>query len=132
MKQQVYVYGCIGATIVLNGKAKNIVMDKCKKTQLVFDSAVSSIETVNCQRIKIQIKGTVPSVAIDKTDGCQVFLSKEAMSTQFVTSKSSEMNVSFPGPDGEMLETPIPEQFIHSVIPETGKVSSGVSELYSS
>ena len=131
MKQQVYIYGCIGATIVLNGKAKSIVLDRCKKTQLVFESAVSSIETVNCQRIKVQVKGTVPSIAIDKTDGCLVYLSKEAMGAQFVTSKSSEMNVAYPGPNDEMLETPIPEQFVHKVDLASGKVTSDVSELYS-
>jgi len=134
IKQQVYIYGCIGATIVINGKAKNIILDKCKKTQVVLESVVSSVETVNCQRVKIQIKGTCPSVAIDKTDGCTIYLSKEAMGAQLITSKSSEMNVSFPNPKipDEMLETCIPEQFVHSVVPETGKVSSDVSELYAS
>ncbi|RAW35778.1 hypothetical protein PC110_g7905 [Phytophthora cactorum] len=70
MKQQVYIFGCEGATILLEGKAKNIVLDSCKKTKLVFDNAVSSIEIVNCKGVQVQCKGVVPSVAIDKTDGC--------------------------------------------------------------
>ncbi|KAG3161329.1 hypothetical protein PI124_g7123 [Phytophthora idaei] len=96
MKQQVYIFGCEGATILLEGKAKNIVLDSCKKTKLVFDNAVSSIEIVNCKSVQVQCKGVVPSVAIDKTDGCLVYISWEGREVQFVTSKSSEMNVAFP------------------------------------
>ncbi|KAG2986400.1 hypothetical protein PC118_g7831 [Phytophthora cactorum] len=70
MKQQVYIFGCEGATILLEGKAKNIVLDSFKKTKLVFDNAVSSIEIVNYKGVQVQCKGVVPSVAIDKTDGC--------------------------------------------------------------
>ncbi|KAG3197249.1 hypothetical protein PC128_g6975 [Phytophthora cactorum] len=70
MKQQVYIFGCEGTTILLEGKAKNIVLDSFKKTKLVFDNAVSSIEIVNYKGVQVQCKGVVPSVAIDKTDGC--------------------------------------------------------------
>ena len=75
----------------------------------------------------------VTSAAIDKTDGCLVYLSKEAMGAQFVTSKSSEMNVAYPGPNDEMLETPIPEQFVHNVILNGDKprMSAEISDLYS-
>lgn len=131
MKQQVYIYGCENATIVLEGKCKTIAIDKCAKTQVVFDSAVSACELVNCRSMKVQCKGQVPSVAIDKTDGCVVYLSEEAKGAQIVTSKSSEMNVSFPkaGTD-EWMEVPIPEQFVNKIQPD-GTLTSEVSELYS-
>jgi adenylyl cyclase-associated protein len=51
---------------------------------------------VNCNSVEAQVLGRVPSIAIDKTSGCQVFLSKDSLETEIVTSKSSEMNVSFP------------------------------------
>ncbi|KAG2945396.1 hypothetical protein PC117_g8486 [Phytophthora cactorum] len=91
MKQQVYIFGCEGATILLEGKAKNIVLDSFKKTKLVFDNAVSSIEIVNYKGVQVQCKGV------------------------FVTSKSSEMNVAFPQGAGsdDYVEKPIPEQFVH-------------------
>lgn len=47
------------------------------------------------------MKNVVPSVAIDKTDGCQIFLSFVSRSTQIVTSKCSELNVSFPQSEAE-------------------------------
>ncbi|KAG7375805.1 F-actin-capping protein subunit alpha [Phytophthora boehmeriae] len=132
MRQQVYIYGCEGATILLEGKAKNIVFDSCKKTKLIFDRAVSSIEIVNCKGVQVQCKGVVPSVAIDKTDGCLVYISWEGRDVQFVTSKSSEMNVAFPeGADSDnYVEKPIPEQFVHKIMDDLS-ISSDVSDLYS-
>ncbi|TYZ69022.1 hypothetical protein PybrP1_006506 [[Pythium] brassicae (nom. inval.)] len=131
MKQQVYVFGCENATIVLEGKAKNIVLDSCKKTKLVFDDAVSSVEIVNSKNVQVQSKGRVPSVAIDKTDGCLVYVSWEGRDVQFVTSKSSEMNVAFPAGPGsdEYVEKPIPEQFVHRITADDA-ISSDVSDLY--
>ncbi|KUF83190.1 Adenylyl cyclase-associated protein [Phytophthora nicotianae] len=132
MKQQVYIFGCEGATILLEGKAKNIVFDSCKKTKLIFDNAVSSIEIVNCKGVQVQCKGVVPSVAIDKTDGCLVYISWEGREVQFVTSKSSEMNVAFPQGAGsdDYVEKPIPEQFVHKITDDLS-ISSDVSSLYS-
>ncbi|KAE8885344.1 hypothetical protein PF005_g10005 [Phytophthora fragariae] len=132
MRQQVYIFGCEGATILLEGKAKNIVFDSCKKTKLIFDNAVSSIEIVNCKGVQVQCKGVVPSVAIDKTDGCLVYISWEGREVQFVTSKSSEMNVAFPEGAGsdDYVEKPIPEQFMHKIMGDL-TISSDVSDLYS-
>lgn len=131
MKQQVYIFGCENATIILEGKAKNIIFDSCKKTKLIFDDAVSSIEIVNSKNVQVQSKGRVPSVAIDKTDGCLVYISWEGRDVQFVTSKSSEMNVAFPSGPGsdEYVEKPIPEQFVHRITAEL-TISSDVSDLY--
>lgn len=68
---------------------------------------------------------------MDKTDGCVVFLCATAKEAQIVTSKCSEINVSFPNgdtDDAEWVELPIPEQFVHALV--DGKVKSNVSDLY--
>lgn len=73
-----------------------------------------------------------PSVAIDKTDGIVVGLAWPCRDAQIVTSKSSEMNVTFPvseAEDADWVELPIPEQFV-TKIGKDGKLSSSVSELY--
>ncbi|KAJ0395682.1 hypothetical protein P43SY_002475 [Pythium insidiosum] len=131
MKQQVYIFGCDNSTIILEGKAKSIVLDNCKKAKLLFDDAVSSIEIVNCKNAQVQCKGKVPSVAIDKSDGVLVYVSWEGRDAQFVTSKSSEMNVAFPAGENsdELIERPIPEQFVHKIQVD-GNLSSDVSDLY--
>lgn len=55
--------------------------------QVLLDDAISSVELVNCQRMQVQVRGSVPSVAVDKTDGFLCYLGKDGMETTFVTSK---------------------------------------------
>lgn len=129
-KQQVYMYNCEDITVQLKGekKVKSIIMDKCRRVNMVFDTCISACEMVNSQKIQCQVTGVCPSFSIDKTIGCLVYLSKESLATtSFVTSQSSEMNVSFP--DGEeQKELPIPEQFVHKLV--DGSLTSEVSDLY--
>jgi len=108
--QSVYVYKCEGSTLKIEGKVNNLVLDGCKKTAVVFDDVVSSCEFINCQSVQMQVLGKVPTISIEKTDGCQMFLSKDSLKTEIITAKSSEMNVMIPTGD-EFVEQPVPEQF---------------------
>lgn len=129
--QEVYIYNCHNATIIVAGKIKAMQIDSCKRSQIVWESTVSAVEVVNCQRIKVQVKGSLPSIALDKTDGAVVYLSHESKGTQIITSKCSELNVSFPSSeaeDADWLEQCIPEQFQSHII--DGKVVTTVSDLY--
>ncbi|GMH99701.1 hypothetical protein TrVE_jg347 [Triparma verrucosa] len=131
-KQQVYIYKCEGATIDIKGKCKGVVVDTCTKSNVLCDSIISCLEAVNGKRLKLQIRGICPSVAIDKTDGCLTYLSKDTAGvTTFVTSKSSEMNVSWPDENDDYQEKAIPEQFQHKLDVGTGTISSDISDLYS-
>lgn len=53
----------------------------------------------------MQVMGKVPTISINKTDGCHVYLSKDSLSCEIVSAKSSEMNVLVPGKDGEFVST---------------------------
>ena len=129
-KQQVYMYDCEDITVELKGekKVKSIIMDTCRRVNVVFDSCISACEIVNSQKIQCQTTGVCPTFSIDKTIGCLIYLSKETLGiTSFVTSQSGEMNVSYP--DGvEHKEVPIPEQFVHKIV--CGNLTSEVSDLY--
>mmetsp|Transcript_24807 Transcript_24807/g.47509 ORF Transcript_24807/g.47509 Transcript_24807/m.47509 type:complete len:492 (+) Transcript_24807:177-1652(+) len=128
-KQQVYIYKCQNVTIQITGKLKSVVLDSCTKCGVVFDAAISACEVVNCKSVQVQATNVCPSFSIDKTDGIVVYLTNEAIATSsFVTSKSSEMNVSWPDDKGEIKEAPIPEQFMHKFV--NGKMTSQVSDLY--
>ena len=43
--------------------------------------------------------GKVPTISIDKTEGCQMYLSKFSMATEIITDKSSAINVLIPKGD---------------------------------
>lgn len=111
MKHTIYVYKCTNSTIIVEGKVNSIVLDQCNKVGLQFTSVVSLVEFINCKSMKAQVIDRVPTVQIEKTDGCHIYLSSNSLDTEFITSKSSEMSVNLPIEDGEYKEYPIPEQF---------------------
>jgi len=123
--QSVYVYKCEGSTIKISGKCNNIILDSCKKTAVVFDSVVSSCEFINCQSVQMQVLGSVPTISVDKTDGCQMYLSKDSVQAEIVTAKSSEMNVLIPQGE-DFVEQAIPEQF--KTVIKAGKLSTAATE----
>ncbi|XP_001947404.1 adenylyl cyclase-associated protein 1 [Acyrthosiphon pisum] len=118
MNNVVYIFKCVNSTITVKNKINSIVMDSCKKSSVVFESLVSSAEFINCQSVQMQVLGKVPTITIDKTDGCQMYLSKDSLTTEIVTSKSSELNVMVPKADGDYSEYPIPEQFKTTIGPK--------------
>jgi len=113
-KQTAYIYACTGSTIQVRGKLNAVTLDQCTKTALVFENVVASCEIVNSKSVQVQCTGIVPTVAIDKVDGCQLYLSKESLGASVLTAKSSEVNVVTPGAteEDDFLEAAIPEQFI--------------------
>ncbi|XP_066250754.1 adenylyl cyclase-associated protein 1 isoform X2 [Euwallacea similis] len=117
MNNVVYVFKCENSTVQVKGKINSITLDSCKKTSIVFDNLVSSIEFINCQSVQMQVLGKVPTVSIDKTDGCQVYLSKDSLGVEMIYSKSSEMNVMVPKGD-DYVEHAIPEQFKTIITPK--------------
>jgi adenylyl cyclase-associated protein len=87
-------------------QVKGVRIDTCRDTTVVVDACLSGVEVVNSKKLKIQVKKQLPSVAIDKTDGIVVGLAWDSRSAQIVTSKSSEMNVTFPVSEVGVLSLP--------------------------
>ncbi|VIO88131.1 Uncharacterized protein BM_BM17986 [Brugia malayi] len=128
MKQTVYVFKCENSIIQIRGKVNSVTLDSCKKTSVVFDSLLSQLEVINCQSVQIQTLGAMPTLSIQKTDGCQVYLSKSAINAEIITSKSSEMNVLVPGAeDGDFVEFAVPEQF--KTVYDGKKLKTTVSDI---
>jgi hypothetical protein len=50
------------------------------------------------------------------------------MSTEVVASKSSEMNLQWNDENGDLIERPIPEQYVHKI--KGTSVTAEVSDLY--
>ncbi|XP_008211453.1 adenylyl cyclase-associated protein 1 isoform X4 [Nasonia vitripennis] len=128
MNNVIYVFRCQDSSVVIKGKVNSVVMDSCRKSAVVVDSVVASIEFVNCQSVQMQVLGKVPTISIDKTDGCQMFLNKDTLDVELITSKSSEMNVMVPIGNNDYTEYPVPEQF-KTKITEKGLSTVAVDSL---
>lgn len=111
LKQVVYAFKCNKSTLQVKGKINSITLDNCKKMGLVFDDVVGIVEIINCKDVKIQVMGKVPTISVNKTDGCHIYLSQDSLKCEIVSAKSSEMNILVPKKDGEFTELPVPEQF---------------------
>uniref|UniRef100_A0A914I9A0 C-CAP/cofactor C-like domain-containing protein n=1 Tax=Globodera rostochiensis TaxID=31243 RepID=A0A914I9A0_GLORO len=95
-----------------NNRDIKVQTDIKQSVYVLFDSLLSQVEVINSQSVEVQSLGALPTISIQKTDGCQVYLSKESLGAEIVTSKSSEMNVMVPKEDGgDFTEFPVPEQF---------------------
>ncbi|XP_007906941.1 adenylyl cyclase-associated protein 1 [Callorhinchus milii] len=106
----VYIYKCAQSTVTVKGKINSIIVDNCKKLGLVFEDVVGIVEVINCRDVKIQVLGKVPTVSINKTDGCHTYLSKDSLNCEIISAKSSEMNILVPVND-DFIEHAVPEQF---------------------
>ncbi|CAH0552786.1 unnamed protein product [Brassicogethes aeneus] len=113
----VYMYDCKDSFLTVKGKINSIVLDSCKKTSVVFDSLLSTVEFINCESVQMQVFGRVPTITIDKTDGCQIYLSQESLDVEIITAKSTEMNIMVPDKSGDYIENPIAEQFKTTILP---------------
>jgi adenylyl cyclase-associated protein len=129
-KHTVYIYKCENSVVQVKGKVNAITVDTCKKTGIVFDNAISSVEVVNCNGVQVQITGKVPSIMVDKSSGAQLFLSNECLDVEIVTSKSDEMNVVLPGKTAsdDIEEIAVPEQF-KTVIKNRKLVTEAVAHV---
>eukprot|EP00958_Prasinococcus_capsulatus_P000552 scaffold48_cov395-Prasinococcus_capsulatus_cf.AAC.5 len=72
---------------------------------------------VNCTSVEVQCTGSAPTIAIDNTSGCKLFLSKECLKAAITTAKSSEINVAVPSQTD-------PEDMVRS----TGRMLRGCSK----
>ncbi|XP_051527395.1 adenylyl cyclase-associated protein 2-like isoform X1 [Myxocyprinus asiaticus] len=111
LKQVVYVFGCSSSTLQIKGKVNSIIVDNCKKLGLVFDNVVGIVEIINSRDIQLQVLGKVPTISINTTEGCHVYLSKDSLDCEIVSAKSSEMNILVPEGEDDYREFPVPEQF---------------------
>lgn len=115
-RQSVYVFGCRDSVLQIKGKVNNITIDKCTKMGIVFSDVVAACEIVNCNGVEVQCQGSAPTISIDNTAGCQLYLSKDSLQASITTAKSSEINVLIPGAgaDSDWVEHALPQQYVHA------------------
>ncbi|KAK1358678.1 cyclase-associated protein 1 [Heracleum sosnowskyi] len=115
-KQTVYIFGCKDSVLQIQGKVNNITIDKCTKMGVVFKDVVAACEIVNCNGVEVQCQGSAPTISVDNTGGCQLYLSKDSLGASITTAKSSEINVLVPGVGAgdDWGEHALPQQFVHA------------------
>lgn len=128
ISQSIVISRCVKTTVIVNGKANAITIDNSPRLALVIDSLVSSVDVIKCPNFALQVQGALPTILMDQVDGAQIYLSKDSMHTEVISSKSSGLNLLLlDGDDGDYKEVPLPEQLRTYITPQ-GKVVSEIVE----
>lgn len=128
LNHSVYVYNCTNSTITISGKFNAITLDNCKKTGLVVDTLVSSIDLVKSTSFALQVLNTCPTIICDSCDSGQIFLAKSALECEIMTSKCSSINVNLPTENDDFKEEAVPEMLKHVIV--DGKLSTSIVEYH--
>ena len=106
-------------------------MDNSTKTSIIVDSLVSSIDVIKCSGFALQVIDTLPTVLLDQVDGATLYLSKDSLHTEIMTSKCTAVNVYLPPAEeeegGDYAECNVPEQFRSYV--KDGKLVTEIVEF---
>ncbi|KAF7725270.1 hypothetical protein EC973_000280 [Apophysomyces ossiformis] len=115
INQAVYIFGCKNSTVRIKGKVNAVTMDSCVKCGIALDSTVSTVDLVNCKSFGLQVFHVTPTIAVDKCDSGEIYLSKECLDVEILSAKSTSLNVLIPEDperdDSDFKEVPVPEQF---------------------
>jgi len=129
-KQAVIIYKVEDSVITVKGKITTISIDQTKKTGIIFDDVIATVEIVNSSGIQLQANGVVPNISVDKSSGITIYVQTEnGRKVEIITSASTEINVVTPGKteNDDPKEQPIPSQFITLFNPD-GKLVTKPSE----
>lgn len=125
------VFSCKNSVIQIKGKVNAVSLVGCSKTSVLLDSTVSALSITSSPSFTVQILGVVPTILIDNTDGGQVYLGKDSLAVEVITSKTSGLNISIPDAnskeEGEYVERPVPEQ-MKTVVGQDGKLVTTIVE----
>jgi len=114
-RQKVYINRVTDTVVTISGKCTAISLAESKRSAVIFDDVIATVEVVYAERIQLQANQSVPIIQLDKTHGGTIFLqTNKSLDGNIVTSQCSGLNLCTPGatPDDDMIETPVPEQFV--------------------
>lgn len=126
INQAIFIDRCNNCTIQIKGKANAITINGCNSIGVVAESLVSSVDIIKCKKLGFQVTGKIPTISIDQSDSCQIYLSKDSLDIEIYTSQTTSLNVNIPKEDEEFKETPVPEQLVHRI--SGGKLVSSIVE----
>lgn len=116
LNHTVYVFNCTNSTIQIKGKFNAITVDGCKKTGIVLDTLVSSVELLKSNSFALQIMDKCPTIICDSCDSGQIYLSQSGLECEILTSKCSSVNINVPNTEGDFKEQPVPEMLKHCIV----------------
>lgn len=110
MSQSLAMFKCQNTGLEVRNKMNGVTIDNCKKCTVVLNDIISSVELIRCDGVKLQCTGHVPLISLDNCDSIQIFLTDRSIDAEFISSKSTSLNICLLAPDGDYTELAVPEQ----------------------
>ena len=88
---------------IVEGKAKVVNLEGCTNCALIIDEVVTTIELINCEGVKIQVKNKTGNFVLDKCHKTELYLSEEGKNVKIHTTKSTTTIVNFPAAEVDDL-----------------------------
>jgi len=128
LKNEVYIAGCSNTGIQIPSKCKSVIVDSCKKVQVEISEVLASVDMINSKSCTLYLKKSVPTLNIDKCEAPRVVTFQEVLDKDlcFVTSMTSDMNISVPGKteEDDWKDLPVPYQFMTKIDPKTKQMTT--------
>lgn len=74
LDQNIYIYDCKDTTIIIPSTLAHIELQNCENVTVRFPSVVSSAEISDCQNITINCYNNIPTIQLDRTERCKIYL----------------------------------------------------------
>jgi adenylyl cyclase-associated protein len=71
-------FNCEKTKVVIEGKFKNAMLSKCKKMEIKMEEAMSMMEILRCEDIKLTVTKKCPAVSVELSMGVQLITTAES------------------------------------------------------
>jgi len=98
-KISILILYCNGAAITVKGTSTSLVIDGCTSTKVILTEGTTSVHVVNSQRVELLTQAVVPSITIERTQGC--ILSLLDTNSDITTESSSNIQLNLSKSDND-------------------------------
>ena len=81
---------------IVSGKIKVVNIEGCKNCAVVLDDVITQIELMNCEGMKVQIKGKAMQFIVDRCKNTQLYLDTSGKGIKVHTTNSTTTVLNFP------------------------------------
>ncbi|RXN01743.1 Adenylyl cyclase-associated protein 2 [Acipenser ruthenus] len=93
LKHVVYAFKCSNSTLQIKGKINSIIV---VATSIKYNAFIKLLLLALMCSVLFQVMGKVPTISVNKTEGCHIYLSEESLDCEIVSAKTSEVNILVP------------------------------------
>lgn len=71
-------FNCEKTKVIIEGKCKNVMFQRCKKLEVRVDECLSMMEIIKCENSKVFVNKKVPITSVELSNGIEFFATLES------------------------------------------------------